>query len=243
MVEINILKIGGLIVGKRGYIQIAPGVKDDIEHPPHLNHKKLVSNIFKIILIFQMFAELSITKKKALVLEGLILTVFDTLLNAVKQIVSSGLAKGFSAMETLVLKVKAIEVFEDKDGASVNLVFDKSFDGMSKNSDGAYVAGSVNNISFGRSNLTRQLCDKSDDVAIYRATRRNALGQKEFGVILFGAKLEMTRTLVKEGEVIPDQVDEDGKPVVADRDKYLTKIVKVELSEKAIREIDKATSL
>ena len=88
MVEINILKMGGLIVGERGYIQITPGVNVNVEHPPHLNHKKLVSNIFKIILIFQMFAELSITKKKALVLEGLILTVFDTLLNAVKQIVS-----------------------------------------------------------------------------------------------------------------------------------------------------------
>lgn len=44
MVEINILKMGGLIVGERGYIQITPGVKDNIERPPHLNHKKLVSN-------------------------------------------------------------------------------------------------------------------------------------------------------------------------------------------------------
>lgn len=146
-------------------------------------------------------------------------------------------------MQILVLKVKAIEVFEDKDGASVNLVFDKSFDGMSKNSDGAYVGAFVNNISFGRSNLTRQLCDKNDDFAMYRATRRNALGQKEFGVILFGAKLEMTRTFVKEGEVIPGQVDEDGKPVVADRDKYLTEIVKVELTDRAIRKIDEAVSL
>lgn len=146
-------------------------------------------------------------------------------------------------METLVRKVKAIEVFEDKDGASVNLVFDKEFDGMTKNSNGVYVAASVNNISFGRSNLTRQLCDKNDDFAMYRATRRNALGQKEFGVILFGAKLEMTRTFVKEGEVVPGQVDEDGKPVVADRDKYLTEIVKVELSERAIRKIDEAVSL
>ena len=146
-------------------------------------------------------------------------------------------------METLVRKVKAIEVFEDKDGASVNLVFDKEFDGMTKNSNGVYVAASVNNISFGRSNLTRQLCDKNDDFAMYRATRRNALGQKEFGVILFGAKLEMTRTFVKEGEVVPGQVDEDGKPVVADRDKYLTKIVKVELTDRAIRKIDEAVSL
>lgn len=235
--------MGGLIVCERGYIQIAPGVKVDIEYPLHLNHKKLVSNIFKIILIFQMFSNLSITKKKALVLEGLILTVFDTLLNAVKPIVSLGLAKGFSTMETLVLKVKAVEVFEDKDGASVNLVFDKSFDGMLKNSDGAYVAGSVNNISFSRSNLTRQLCDENDDFAMYRATRRNALGQKEFGVIFFGAKLEVTRTFVKEGAVIPNQVDKNGQPVVADRDKYLTEIIKVELSERAIHKIDEAVSL
>lgn len=142
-------------------------------------------------------------------------------------------------METIVVTVKGVNVYVDQDSASVKLTFDKAIKGFSKNADGTYTEGDVTTVSFPRKKLTAQLCEASDDIAMYRAILDHAFGQKEFGVILFNAQLTLNRTFVAAGEM----VGEGDAAVAAERDCYLTDVVKVKLSEKSLAELDKATSL
>ena len=93
----------------------------------------------------------------------------------------------------------------------------------------------VDTISIGRSALTRQLCDCNDDIALFRATREKAFGQREFGIILFGAKLTINREFKAAGEEV------NGRAL--ERDCYLTSIVGVTLSERSIRALDNACQL
>ena len=142
-------------------------------------------------------------------------------------------------METIVVIVKGVKVFVDDKSASVNLTLDKAVKGFARNADGTYTEADVKTISIHRAKLTAQLCDASDDIAMYRATLDHAFGQKEFGVILFNAQLTLNRTFVAAGEVI----GEGDAAVAAERDCYLTDVVKVKLSQKSLDELDKATSL
>ena len=142
-------------------------------------------------------------------------------------------------METIVVTVKGVKVFVDEKNASVQFTFDKVIRGFVRDEDGNFVETDVKTISIPRSKLTAQLCEASDDIAMYRATLDHAFGQKEFGVILFNAQLTLNRQLVAAGEVIGEGDD----AVVAERDCYLTDIVKVKLSDRALRELDKATAL
>ena len=142
-------------------------------------------------------------------------------------------------METIVVTVKGVKVFVDQDSASVQLTFDKAIKGFSKDADENFVETDVKTISIHRSKLTAQLCEASDDIAMYRATLEHAFGQKEFGVILFNAQLTLNRTRVAAGEVIGEGDD----AVAAERDCYLTDVIKVKLSDRALRELDKAISL
>ena len=142
-------------------------------------------------------------------------------------------------METIVVTVKGVKVVVDDKSASVNLTFDKTIKGFARDADGNYTEGDVKTVSIHRSKLTAQLCDASDDIAMYRATLDHAFGQKEFGVILFNAQLTLNRTFIAAGEM----VGEGDAAVAAERDCYLTDVVKVKLSEKSLAELDKATSL
>ena len=142
-------------------------------------------------------------------------------------------------METIVVTIKGVKVFVDEKSASVQLTLDKAIKGFARNADGTFAKADVNTISIHRSKLTAQLCDASDDIAMYRATLDHSFGQKEFGVILFKAQLILKRQIIAAGEVIG--VGDDA--FVAERDCYLTDVTKVKLSEKALRELDKATSL
>ena len=105
-------------------------------------------------------------------------------------------------METIVATVKGVKVFVDENNASVQLTFDKEFKGFVLKEEGDYVETDVKTISFQRSRLTAQLCNASDDIAMYRATLDRAFGQKEFGVILFNAKLKFNRERKSAGEVV-----------------------------------------
>lgn len=142
-------------------------------------------------------------------------------------------------METIVVTVKGVNVYVDQDSASVKLTFDKAIKGFRKNPDGTYTEDDVNTVSIPRKKLTAQLCEASDDVAMYRATLDHAFGQKEFGIILFKSQLTLNRTFVAAGEMIGEGDD----AVAAERDCYLTDVSKVKLSQKALDELDKATSL
>ena len=142
-------------------------------------------------------------------------------------------------METIVVTVKGVKVFVDENSASVQFTFDKAIKGFVRDADGNFVEVDVKTISIQRSKLTAQLCEASDDIAMYRATLDHAFGQKEFGVILFNAQITLNRQRVAAGEVIGEGDD----AFVAERDCYLTDVVKVKLSDRALRQLDDATAL
>ena len=142
-------------------------------------------------------------------------------------------------METIVVTVKGVKVFVDEKNASVQFTFDKAIRGFVRDEDGNFVETDVKTISIPRSKLTAQLCEASDDIAMYRATLDHAFGQKEFGVILFNAQITLNRQRVAAGEVIGEGDD----AIAAERDCYLTDVVKVKLSDRALRQLDAATAL
>ena len=135
-----------------------------------------------------------------------------------------------------IITIKGIKVFENEEFANVSLTLDKPIKGFSLNHyTNTMEEADVEAISIGRSALTRQLCDCNDDIALYRATREKAFGQREFGIILFGAKLTINREFKAAGEEV------NGR--VLERDCYYTSIVGVTLSERAIRALDDACRL
>ena len=142
-------------------------------------------------------------------------------------------------METIVVTVKSVKLFVNEASANVQVGFDKAIKGFAKADDGTYVEGDVDHVSFFRSRLTAQLCQCSDDIAMYRATLDHSFGQKEFGVILFNAKLKLNRELHKAGEVLGEGDD----AITLDRDCYTTDIVGVTLNERALRCLDTAITL
>ena len=142
-------------------------------------------------------------------------------------------------METIVVTIKGVKVFVDENSASVQLTLDKAIKGFARDDEGNFAEADVKTISIHRSKLTAQLCEASDDIAMYRATLDHAFGQKEFGVILFNAQLTLNRQRVAAGEVIGEGDD----AVAAERDCYLTDVVKVKLSDRALRQLDAATAL
>ena len=142
-------------------------------------------------------------------------------------------------METIVVTVKSVKLFVNEDKANVQIGFEKAIKGFIKADDGTYIEGEVHYISFFRSRLTAQLCQCSDDIAMFRATLDHSFGQKEFGVILFNAKLKLNRELHKAGEVLGEGDD----AITLDRDCYITDIVGVTLSERALRCLDAAITL
>ena len=132
--------------------------------------------------------------------------------------------------------IKGVKVFENEEFANVSLTLDKTVKGFRLNHDtGAMEETDVDTISLSRSALTRQLCDCNDDIALYRATCDKAFNQRQFGIILFNAKLTINRELKAAGEEV------NGKAL--ERDCYITSIVGVTLSDKAIRALDDACQL
>ena len=142
-------------------------------------------------------------------------------------------------METIVVTVKGVKVFVDQKSADVQFTFEKPIKGFLQNEDGTYTETDVKTISIPRSKLTAQLCEASDEIAMYRATLEHPFGQKEFGVITFNAQLTLNRTRVAAGELIGEGDD----AVAAERDCYLTDVTKVKLSDRALRQLDDATKL
>ena len=135
-----------------------------------------------------------------------------------------------------IVTIKSVKVFENEEFANVSLTMDQTIKGFRLNHDTYTMEeADVDTISIGRSALTRQLCDCNDDIALFRATREKAFGQREFGIILFGAKLTINREFKAAGEEV------NGRAL--ERDCYLTSIVGVTLSERSIRALDDACRL
>lgn len=135
-----------------------------------------------------------------------------------------------------IVTIKSVKVFENEKFANVSLTMDKTIKGFHLNRDtNTMEDADVDTISVSRSALTRQLCDCNDDIALFRATREKPFGQREFGIILFNAKLTIERELKAAGEEV------NGKAL--ERDCYITSIIGVTLSDKAIRALDAACQL
>lgn len=135
-----------------------------------------------------------------------------------------------------VITIKGVKVFENEEFANVSLFLAQPIKGFRLNRDtNVMEEADVDTISLSRSALTRQLCDCNDDIAMLRATRERAFGQREFGIILFNAKLTIERELKAAGEEV------NGKAL--ERDCYITSIVGATITERAIRAIDEACKL
>lgn len=135
-----------------------------------------------------------------------------------------------------IVTIKSVKVFENESVANVSLTMDKTIKGFRLNHDTNTMENAdVDTISVSRSALTRQLCDCNDDIALYRAICDKPFGQRQFGIILFGAKLTIERELKAAGEEV------NGKAL--ERDCYITSIVGVALTQKAIAELDAACHL
>ena len=135
-----------------------------------------------------------------------------------------------------IITIKSVKVFENEEFANVSLTTTQTVKGFRLNHDtNTMEEADIDTISISRSALTRQLCDCNDDIALFRATRERAFGQREFGIILFGAKLTINREFKAAGEEV------NGKAL--ERDCYITSITGVTLSERAIRALDAACQL
>lgn len=148
-------------------------------------------------------------------------------------------------MAQVIVNLKRVQVFESENGSNVNLVFNEQIDGFERKVDAngviGFVEAKVSSVSIGRSALTAQLCEVSDDIAAYRGSIDHAFGQKEFGIILRNAALTLERTLHPAGEVYG--TDENGADLAYSRDCYTTELVGVKLSSWSMQKIDDALTL
>ena len=138
-------------------------------------------------------------------------------------------------METIVVTINNVKVFETEDAATVQISFNEPIKGLKLDEQGVTTDTDVTSFSMFRSKLTAQLCEVNDDIALYRATQSQALNQKQFGIILTGAKLKINREFKAAGET-------DGDYTFT-RDSYITDVIGVTLTERAIRKLDAACSL
>ena len=142
-------------------------------------------------------------------------------------------------MTTIVATVKGIRVFENEDSASVQLTLDKEIEGYKQDENGVFVKAMTKQVSFFRSALTAQLCDANDDIALYRACQKRALGQRQFALILFNAELVLNITEHSAGEVI----EVNGKEHTLERDSTFVDVIGVALAPRAIQRLNAALSL
>lgn len=147
-------------------------------------------------------------------------------------------------MAQVIVNLKRVQVFENENSSNVNLVFNEQIAGFERKVDNGvidFVEAQVSTVSIGRSALTAQLCEVSDDIAAYRGSIDHAFGQKEFGIILRNAALTLERTLHTAGEVYGQ--DENGADLAYTRDCYTTEVVGVKLSQWSANKIDDALTL
>lgn len=132
-------------------------------------------------------------------------------------------------METIECVVKNVKVVVDGKSAKVFITVDKEFDGFVKQ-DGVWTEAKVNYFSSARYPLVESLKAINEDIAFFSCVLGGEFGQAELGGSLFNAKINITRELKAAGEIV------DDKPL--ERDTYITRIVKCELSSRGQRYID-----
>lgn len=135
-----------------------------------------------------------------------------------------------------VVTIKNVRVFENEEYSNVSLTINETIKGFKLDKDtNVYQESDTNTIAFSKANLCRQLYQLNDDIALYRAVIGRSFTQKELGIILFNAKLTLSREFKAAGEIIND------KPI--ERDCYITTITSIKLSDKASKQLDIACAL
>ena len=146
-----------------------------------------------------------------------------------------------SNSEKVKVTVTGVTVFDNDGKASVRLSFNETIRGY-KADGSSFNETDVNYIDINRAALTKQLTAIDDLIADFRATRIEALGQREFALILRGAVLTMVRTHHVGGELTGRQ-DEQGNDIAYQRNCYTTEVVAVKLTANAVAKLERATEL
>lgn len=146
-----------------------------------------------------------------------------------------------AAADKVRVTINAVTVFDNDGKASVRLAFDETIKGY-KADGSSFNETDVNYIDINRAALTKQLCAVDDLIADFRATRVEALGQRELALILRGAVLTMVRTHHVGGELTGRQ-DEKGNDIAYSRDCYTSEITAVKLTANAVGKLERATEL
>ena len=141
-----------------------------------------------------------------------------------------------TTITTVVANIKNISLFEDESSSNVRITTDKTFTGFVLN-DGVPTESEVDYFGMSRSNLTRQLCNVNEDIALYRACLTHAFTQKDLAILLTGSKIKFNREFHAAGELL------EGSDTPLERDCYITTLVNVELSARAVKALDKVLDL
>lgn len=137
-------------------------------------------------------------------------------------------------------KIVNVETFTREDRTDVKLVLDadaKLPSYMLDTATGQYIATELNYFSIRRETLTAQLCNKCEDIALYRATQEHAFNKRQLALILIGSTIEVLSTPIAGGET-----DADGN-VISKHDTVHRKIEGIKLSQRAATLIDNSFTL
>lgn len=143
----------------------------------------------------------------------------------------------------MITTIKSLCIAEFEDDKVLLLKSENKFQGIKKNDDGKYeVVDDCDTIAIDLSAATAMLCNCNEDIAMYRSCQSSSFTQKQLALIMIGAKAEIDRTFVKEGDVIPPAFD-DSEERIAEHDMFSNIITKVTLSAKAQSRLDDALAL
>lgn len=149
----------------------------------------------------------------------------------------------------LVAKIKRVAIRELKDEVTgeiqqqVRVVFDTVFDGIIKN-NGEYANGKVDYIDYSIRAYVYNVCNANDDLAVVlsymfntsKETGVNALPISKSSLWLAGATVTIDRTPFEAGDTY---VDENGNTVEYSHNGYRKTMLKIQLSERGQKMLDK----
>lgn len=143
----------------------------------------------------------------------------------------------------MIITIKSLSVAEFDDNKVLMIKSETKFQGIKKNENGNYeVVDDCDIVAISLSAATAMLCNVNDDIAMYRSCQTSSFTQKQLALILIGAKMEINRVFVKEGDTIPIAF-EGAEEQVAEHDMFSNIITKVTLSAKAQSRLDDALAL
>lgn len=140
-----------------------------------------------------------------------------------------------NGIDTITARVKGITLYDSESGATIWVTLDKSFQGIIKKND--YGIGETDHFYITRGKFTAQCCEANDDIALYRACQTNGFNQQQLALLFIGAKITINRHFHSAGEIL------EGSDTALEFDCYVTDIIDVQLTDRALRKLDSALTL